>query len=144
MIENSILDSQLCFSLYSVTNALTRQYRPLLKELDLTYPQFVVLLALYDKDNISLKELGEKTLFDSGTLTPLVQKLEAKEFLNRVSIVEDERVKKVILTDKAKDLKEKIIDLPNQVRCSMQMSDEELTMLKQLSNNLFSVHDKNR
>ncbi len=136
MIENSILDSQLCFSLYSVTNALTRQYRPLLKELDLTYPQFVVLLALYDKDNISLKELGEKTLFDSGTLTPLVQKLEAKEFLNRVSIVEDERVKKVILTDKAKDLKEKIIDLPNQVRCSMQMSDEELTMLKQLSNNL--------
>ena len=136
MIANSILDSQLCFSLYSVTNALTRQYRPLLKELDLTYPQFVVLLALYDKDNISLKELGEKTLFDSGTLTPLVQKLEAKEFLNRVSIVEDERVKKVILTDKAKDLKEKIIDLPNQVRCSMQMSDEELTMLKQLSNNL--------
>ncbi len=136
MIENSILDSQLCFSLYSVTNALTRQYRPLLKELDLTYPQFVVLLALQDKDNISLKELGEKTLFDSGTLTPLVQKLEAKEFLNRVSIVEDERVKKVILTDKAKDLKEKIIDLPNQVRCSMQMSDEELTMLKQLSNNL--------
>ena len=75
-------------------------------------------------------------MFDSGTLTPLVQKLEAKEFLNRVSIVEDERVKKVILTDKAKDLKEKIIDLPNQVRCSMQMSDEELTMLKQLSNNL--------
>ena len=136
MIENSILDSQLCFSLYSLANALTRQYRPLLKEFDLTYPQFLVLLALYDKDNISLKELGEKTLFDSGTLTPLVQKLEAKEFLNRVSIVEDERVKKVILTDKAKDLKEKIIDLPNQVRCSMQMSDEELTMLKQLSNNL--------
>lgn len=117
-------------------NALTRQYRPLLKEFDLTYPQFLVLLALYDKDNISLKELGEKTLFDSGTLTPLVQKLEAKEFLNRVSIVEDERVKKVILTDKAKDLKEAIIDLPNQVRCSMQMSDEELTTLKQLSKNL--------
>ncbi len=136
MIENSILDSQLCFSLYSVANALTRQYRPLLKEFDLTYPQFLVLLALYDKDNISLKELGEKTLFDSGTLTPLVQKLEAKEFLNRVSIVEDERVKKVILTDKAKDLKEAIIDLPNQVRCSMQMSDEELTTLKQLSKNL--------
>lgn len=136
MSKNSILDSQLCFSLYSVTNALTRQYRPLLKEFDLTYPQFVVLLALYDKDNISLKELGEKTLFDSGTLTPLVQKLEAKEFLNRVSIVEDERVKKVILTDKAKDLKEKIIDLPNQMRCSMQMSDEELTTLKQLSKNL--------
>ena len=136
MINNNILDGQLCFSLYSVTNALTRQYRPLLKEFDLTYPQFVVLLALYDQDNISLKELGEKTLFDSGTLTPLVQKLETKEFLNRVSIAEDERVKKVILTHKARGLKDKILDIPNQMRCSMRMSDEELATLKQLSKNL--------
>ncbi|MFW2087644.1 MarR family winged helix-turn-helix transcriptional regulator, partial [Acinetobacter baumannii] len=68
-MNNSILGGQLCFSLYSVSNALTRQYRPVLKEFDLTYPQFVVLLALYDQDNISLKELVEKTLFDSGTLT---------------------------------------------------------------------------
>ncbi|MFJ1306691.1 MarR family winged helix-turn-helix transcriptional regulator, partial [Acinetobacter baumannii] len=116
------------FSLYSVANALTRQYRPLLKDFDLTYPQFIVLLALYEEDDISLKELSEKTLFDSGTLTPLVQKLEAKEFLKRVSIKEDERVKKVILTDKALEIKEKVIDLPNQLRCSMHMNDEELTM----------------
>lgn len=136
MINNSILEGQLCFSLYSVTNALTRQYRPLLKEFDLTYPQFVVLLALYDQDNISLKELGEKTLFDSGTLTPLVQKLEAKEFLNRVSIAEDERIKRVVLTNKAKGLKEKILEISNQMRCSMRMSDEELNTLKQLSKKL--------
>lgn len=133
MKENMILGDQLCFSLYSVANALTRQYRPLLKDFDLTYPQFIVLLALYEKDDISLKELGEKTLFDSGTLTPLVQKLEAKEFLKRVSIKEDERVKKVILTDKALEIKEKVIDLPNQLRCSMHMNDEELTMLRKLS-----------
>lgn len=136
MSNNSILEKQLCFSLYSVSNALTRQYRPLLKEFDLTYPQFVVLLALYDQDNISLKELGDKTLFDSGTLTPLVQKLEAKNFLNRVSIAEDERVKKVVLTDKAEELKEKILDVPNQMRCSMRMSDEQLTTLRQLSKDL--------
>lgn len=133
MKENNILGDQLCFSLYSVVNALTRQYRPLLKDFDLTYPQFIVLLALYEQDDISLKELGEKTLFDSGTLTPLVQKLEAKEFLKRVSIKEDERVKKVILTDKALEIKEKVIDLPNQLRCSMHMNDEELTMLRKLS-----------
>lgn len=133
MKENKILGDQLCFSLYSVTNALTRQYRPLLKDFDLTYPQFIVLLALYEEDDISLKELSEKTLFDSGTLTPLVQKLEAKEFLKRVSIKEDERVKKVILTDKALEIKEKVIDLPNQLRCSMHMNDEELTMLRKLS-----------
>lgn len=133
MKENNILGDQLCFSLYSVANALTRQYRPLLKDFDLTYPQFIVLLALYEEDDISLKELGEKTLFDSGTLTPLVQKLETKEFLKRVSIKEDERVKKVILTDKALEIKEKVIDLPNQLRCSMHMNDEELTMLRKLS-----------
>ncbi|EPH2888075.1 TPA: MarR family transcriptional regulator, partial [Acinetobacter baumannii] len=123
MKENKILGDKLCFSLYSVANALTRQYRPLLKDFDLTYPQFIVLLALYEEDDISLKELSEKTLFDSGTLTPLVQKLEAKEFLKRVSIKEDERVKKVILTDKALEIKEKVIDLPNQLRCSMHMND---------------------
>lgn len=133
MKENKILGDKLCFSLYSVANALTRQYRPLLKDFDLTYPQFIVLLALYEEDDISLKELSEKTLFDSGTLTPLVQKLEAKEFLKRVSIKEDERVKKVILTDKALEIKEKVIDLPNQLRCSMHMNDEELTMLRKFS-----------
>ncbi|OBC67833.1 MarR family winged helix-turn-helix transcriptional regulator [Acinetobacter baumannii] len=133
MKENKILGDKLCFSLYSVANALTRQYRPLLKDFDLTYPQFIVLLALYEEDDISLKELSEKTLFDSGTLTPLVQKLEAKEFLKRVSIKEDERVKKVILTDNALEIKEKVIDLPNQLRCSMHMNDEELTMLRKLS-----------
>ncbi|WPP71516.1 MarR family transcriptional regulator [Acinetobacter pittii] len=133
MKENNILEGQLCFSLYSVANALTRQYRPLLKNFDLTYPQFIILLALYEEDDISLKELGEKTLFDSGTLTPLVQKLESKDFLKRVSIKEDERVKKVILTEKALEIKEKVIDLPNQLRCSMHMNDEELTMLRKLS-----------
>ncbi|RYZ82399.1 MAG: MarR family transcriptional regulator [Moraxellaceae bacterium] len=136
MQQNKILENQLCFSLYAVTNALTRQYRPLLKEFDLTYPQFVVLLALYDQDDISLKELGERTLFDSGSLTPLVQKLEAKDFLRRLSIKEDERIKKVILTDKAHAMKQKIIHIPNEMRCSMRMSDEELDMLKKLAKNL--------
>ncbi|WP_225181419.1 MarR family winged helix-turn-helix transcriptional regulator [Pectobacterium aroidearum] len=136
MKENSTLGELLCFSLYSVANALIRQYRPLLKEFDLTYPQFVVLLSLYDQDNILLKELSEKTLFDSGTLTPLVQKLEAKEFLNRVAVAGDERMKKVVLTDKALALKERIVELPNQMRCSMRMNDDDLNMLRQLSKNL--------
>jgi len=136
MKENKILDGLLCFSLYSVSNALIRQYRPLLKEFDLTYPQYVVLLALYEQDNIPLKDLGERTLFDSGTLTPLVQKLEAKGFLNRVAVAGDERMKNVILTDKAAELKTQIIDLPNQMRCSMLMSDQELSTLRELSKKL--------
>ena len=136
MNEINRLDNILCFSLYSVTNALMRQYRPYLKEFDLTYPQFVVLLALYEQDNISLKELGEKTLFDSGTLTPLVQKLEAKGYLNRVPVPEDERGKKALLTERARDLQTRISDIPNQLRCSISMNDQQLTTLRQLSHQL--------
>ncbi|MEQ1311986.1 MarR family transcriptional regulator [Acinetobacter sp. XH1639] len=136
MSKNKILDDQLCFSLYSVANALTRQYRPVLKDFGLTYPQFIVLLALYDKDNISMKELSERTLIDSGTLTPLVQKLEANDFLNRMSVIGDERMKKVVLSGKALELKEKIINIPNLIRCSMRMTDQELNQLKQLSQRL--------
>lgn len=136
MSKNSILQNQLCFSLYSVANALTRQYRPILKEFELTYPQFIVLLALYDQDNISLKQLSENTLIDSGTLTPLVQKLEANAFLKRMSVVGDERMKKVVLTKKSLEIKEKIVNIPNLVRCSMRMSDQELDTLTELSKKL--------
>ncbi|MCE6962449.1 MarR family transcriptional regulator [Enterobacter sp. MW07] len=136
MKENKTLDGLLCFSLYSVTNALIRQYRPLLNELDLTYPQFVVLMALFEQDNILLRDLSEKTLFDSGTLTPLVQKLEAKGFLKRVAVVGDERMKNVVLTEKADALKAQIMGLPDQMRCSMRMNDEELATLRQLARNL--------
>ncbi len=136
MKENKTLDGLLCFSLYSVTNALIRQYRPLLNELDLTYPQFVVLMALFEQDNIPLRDLSEKTLFDSGTLTPLVQKLEAKGFLKRVAVVGDERMKNVVLTEKADALKMQIMSLPDQMRCSMRMNDEELATLRQLARNL--------
>ncbi|KGB02912.1 MarR family winged helix-turn-helix transcriptional regulator [Leclercia pneumoniae] len=136
MKENKTLDGLLCFSLYSVTNALIRQYRPLLNELDLTYPQFVVLMALFEQDNIPLRDLSEKTLFDSGTLTPLVQKLEAKGFLKRVAVVGDERMKNVVLTEKADALKTQIMSLPDQMRCSMRMNDEELATLRQLARNL--------
>lgn len=136
MNKNSILNEQLCFSLYSVANALTRQYRPVLKEFGLTYPQFIVLLALYDEDNISMKELSENTLIDSGTLTPLVQKLEANDFLKRKSVTGDERMKRVVLTSKSLKLKEEIINIPNIIRCSMRMTDQELDQLKQLSQKL--------
>jgi len=73
MAEVSFLDNQVCFAMYSATNAMIRQYRPLLQEYDLTYPQFIVLLALYEQDNVMLSEIGQKTFFDSGTLTPIIK-----------------------------------------------------------------------
>ncbi|MBP7900260.1 MAG: MarR family transcriptional regulator, partial [Acinetobacter sp.] len=101
MTEIAYLENQVCFAMYSATNAMIRQYRPLLQEYDLTYPQFIVLLALYEKDNVTLSEIGQKTFFDSGTLTPIIKKLEEKQFLKRVAVKEDERMKKVILLEKA-------------------------------------------
>lgn len=136
MSKNRELSGKLCFAMYSATNALVRQYRPLLVDLDLTYPQFVVLMALYEGDNISLRELGERTFFDSGTLTPLVQKLEAKSFLKRNAVPGDERMKKVVLTEKALALKEQITALPDRMRCFVQMNDDEVETLTALARNL--------
>lgn len=132
MVENSFLQNQVCFAMYSSTNAIIRQYRPLLQVYDLTYPQFIVLLALYDKDNVSLSEIGQKTFFDSGTLTPLIQKLEQKEFLKRVAVKEDERMKKVLLLEKAILLKDKITAIPLQLACSLGVDHDDLLAIHAL------------
>ncbi len=95
-----LLENRVCFAMYSATNAMVRQYRPRLQVYDLTYPQFIVLLALYEQDNVTLTEIGQKTFFDSGTLTPIIKKLEEKQFLKRVAVKEDERMKKVVLLEK--------------------------------------------
>ena len=95
MADTPLLENRVCFAMYSATNAMVRQYRPRLQVYDLTYPQFIVLLALYEQDNVTLTEIGQKTFFDSGTLTPIIKKLEEKQFLKRVAVKEDERMKKV-------------------------------------------------
>ena len=101
MADTPLLENRVCFAMYSATNAMVRQYRPRLQVYDLTYPQFIVLLALYEQDNVTLTEIGQKTFFDSGTLTPIIKKLEEKQFLKRVAVKEDERMKKVVLLEKA-------------------------------------------
>jgi MarR family transcriptional regulator, organic hydroperoxide resistance regulator len=109
MADTPLLENRVCFAMYSATNAMVRQYRPRLQAYDLTYPQFIVLLALYEQDNVTLTEIGQKTLFDSGTLTPIIKKLEEKQFLKRVAVKEDERMKKVVLLEKALLAKDKIM-----------------------------------
>ena len=86
MADTPLLENRVCFAMYSATNAMVRQYRPRLQVYDLTYPQFIVLLALYEQDNVTLTEIGQKTFFDSGTLTPIIKKLEEKQFLKRVAV----------------------------------------------------------
>lgn len=127
------LEDQLCFALYSASNAVVRLYRPLLQPLDLTYPQYVVLLALWQQDDISLGELGRKTLFDSGTLTPLVKKLEHKGWLKRIPTAQDERVKKVVLTTSGKALENQVAAVMPALRCQISLSNERLIQLRSLA-----------
>ncbi|MEW5680937.1 MAG: MarR family transcriptional regulator [Pseudomonadota bacterium] len=127
------LEEQICFALYSASNAMVRLYRPLLQPFDLTYPQYVVLLALWQQDNISLGELGAKTLFDSGTLTPLVKKLEQKGWLRRLPSPDDERVKKVVLTDEGKALEQQVAGVTAALRCQISLNDERMIQLRSLA-----------
>jgi len=130
------LPQQVCFALYSANNAMMRLYRPLLQPFDLTYPQYVVMLALWQQDNISLGQLGTTTLFDSGTLTPLVKKLEQKGWLQRVSDVSDERVKKVLLTATGKALEVPVAGVMPALRCQVAWPDEQLQTLREQAQQL--------
>jgi len=130
------LPQQVCFALYSANNAMMRLYRLLLQPFDLTYPQYVVLLALWQQDNISLGQLGAATLFDSGTLTPLVKKLEQKGWLKRVSDASDERVKKVLLTAEGRALEAEVAGVMPALRCQVALPDAQLLALREQAQQL--------
>lgn len=124
------LDNQLCFALYSASNAIVRAYRPLLAQLELTYPQYLVMLVLWDQDGCSVKALGEKLYLDSGTLTPLLKRLEGKGLVIRARSDADERVRVLRLTEKGHALKQQAADIPLRMRDLLAISDDQLTWLK--------------
>ena len=106
------LDEQLCFALYSASRAFTRAYAPLLEPLGLTYPQYIVMLVLWEKDDLSVSELGERLALDSGTLTPLLKRLEESGFIERRRDADDERVVRVRLTRAGQKLEERARSVP--------------------------------
>ena len=113
------LDEQLCFALYSASRAFTRAYQPLLAELGLTYPQYAVMLVLWEKDDVSVSELGERLSLDSGTLTPLLKRLEEAGIVTRARSEEDERVVRIRLTPAGKKLELKAREIPSALACRM-------------------------
>jgi DNA-binding MarR family transcriptional regulator len=113
------LDDQLCFALYSASRAFTRAYQPLLAELGLTYPQYAVMLVLWEKDDLSVSELGERLSLDSGTLTPLLKRLEEAKLVSRTRSEEDERVVRIALTAAGKKLERKAAEIPSALACRM-------------------------
>lgn len=138
--ENLKLDRQLCFALYSATNSITRLYRSLLDEYNLTYPQYLVLLVLWENDNIAIKEVMKKLKLDSGTLSPIIKRLQAAGMVDKVRADKDERIVRLLLTDKAKKLEPMIAEVQNQVACQTELSASEffelLESLNQLANSL--------
>jgi len=111
------LDQQLCFALYAASRAVTRAYAPILAPLGLTYPQYLVLLVLFEADLRSVRELGEALGLDSGTLTPLLKRLEASGLVKRKRDPEDERVVRISLTRKASAMHETLRGVPRQMAC---------------------------
>ena len=123
--ECLLLDNQLCFPLYVASKEITRRYLPLLKELDLTYTQYITLLALWETDHITVKELGERLYLDSGTLTPLLYKLENKGYIIRNKGKEDGRELIVCVTEKGYKLKEKALTIPPNIAKCVNLTEEE-------------------
>ena len=106
------IDQMLCFAVYSAGHAFTRFYKPRLDALDLTYPQYLVFLVLWEKDNLTVKTLGERLFLDSGTITPLVKRLEARGLLRRERDKQDERQVRIHLTEEGRALREKALAVP--------------------------------
>jgi DNA-binding MarR family transcriptional regulator len=124
-----LLDNQLCFALYSASLAMTKLYKPLLDELGLTYPQYLAMLVLWERDGLMVSELGERLHLDSGTLTPLLKRLEGAGLIARIRAVEDERRVHVTLTSTGRKLKARAAHIPGCVLTATQCSIPELVAL---------------
>jgi DNA-binding MarR family transcriptional regulator len=134
------LKNQLCHRLYMASNSIVRAYREPLSELNITYPQYVVMMALWEQDEITIAELVEKTAIDGGAMTQILKKIAGKSLLNIVTNQQDRRKRLVQLTQQGHALKEKAVKIPNEISCKFNNIDSQQT--KQLMQLLdLVVHD---
>ncbi|MDB5269779.1 MAG: MarR family transcriptional regulator [Hymenobacter sp.] len=131
-VKNSLLklESQICFPVYAVSRLITKAYQPLLQALDLTYPQYLVFLLLWEHEQLTVKELGEKLLLDSGTLTPLLKRMEQKQWLSRRRDPRDERSVIIELLPAGRALEAQAQQIPLQMLDKMQLSEAEILSLR--------------
>jgi MarR family transcriptional regulator, organic hydroperoxide resistance regulator len=125
------IDSQLCFALYSASRAMTAAYRPILADMKLTYPQYLVMLVLWEEGaGVTVGRLGERLQLDSGTLSPLLKRLEANGFVRRQRSSDDERVVEVVLTPAGRRLEERAECIPGELFTATGMSERQVTELR--------------
>jgi Transcriptional regulators len=135
------LENQFCFAVYACAREITKLYHPLLKDLNLTYTQYITLLALWERDAVTVKELGERLYLDSGTLTPLLKKLEAAGHLTRTRDPVDERSVRIVLTEQGRALKAKACTIPERLYLQSGMSVEQLEAIRsQMTDMLARIH----
>ena len=125
------LSRQMCFAVYSTAHALNRAYKPLLDPLGLTYPQYLVMLVLWERDGLMVSELGERLFLDSGTLTPLLKRLESSGLIARIRDVQDERRVHITLTATGRALKTQAAEIPNCILKASQFSLPDIVALTQ-------------
>nr|WP_196107856.1 MULTISPECIES: MarR family transcriptional regulator [unclassified Ochrobactrum] len=128
--SNLDLSNMVCFAIYSTANALTRAYQPILNKLDLTYPQFLVMIVLWEQDDRTVSEIGAQLNLDSGTLTPLLKRLEAAGRIARRRDARDERQVRITLTDEGRELRKEAENIPEQVFCALGQPVDELQDLR--------------
>ncbi len=128
------LENQLCFPIYLCSKEIVNKYTPWLKELDLTYTQYIVMMYFWEKEKSNLKDIGKTLLLDPSTLTPLLKKLENKGYITREKSIIDERNLEITITDKGKKLKDKAKDIPKKMGKCIDLSDKEAKELYSLLN----------
>ena len=132
------LENQLCFPLYAASRELIKKYKPFLDDLDLTYTQYITLMLLWEQKSMTVKEMGDRLYLDSGTLTPLLKKLESKGLLTRVRSTEDERNLNVTITEEGEALKARAVCIPEKIVNSLTLDTEEAKTLYRILYKLLS------
>lgn len=130
--DNLKFSNQLCFSLYVCSKEIIRMYKPYLDNIDLTYTQYITMMVLWEESKVNVKTLGERLFLDSGTLTPLLKKLENKGYIKRNRDIKDERNLIISITSKGKKLKDKAIDIPKSIGNCIGLNDIEILELYKL------------
>ena len=138
------LENQLCFPLYACAKEVTRRYKPFLDPLGLTYTQYITMMVLWEKKEVRVKDLGEVLYLDSGTLTPLLKRLEQKGLITRSRYQDDERALCVQITDLGETLQEKAKSVPEEMRACLPLSVEEMQILKKLLDRTLSAIEKSK
>lgn len=124
-----LLKNQLCFPLYAASREILRRYTPFLKELDLTYTQYIVMMVLWEEKKLNVGDLGKKLFLDTGTLSPLLKAMEKKNLLRRTRDSVDERIVRIEITAEGEALREKAVSIPAEMGKCMTLSEEEAKSL---------------